>query len=60
MERLQRPQKIEKTKDEIKLKQFINNFKYLFKDGCETSENSYEDIVLDLLEFAFDESDGID
>ncbi len=47
------------TRFENELRNFIEKFRYLFKGGCETNENEYEDIVLDMLEFAFDENDDI-
>jgi hypothetical protein len=31
----------------------------LFKGGCETIDNQYEDIILDMMEFAFGENDNI-
>ena len=47
------------TRFENEMRNFLEKFRYLFKGGCETNENEYEDIVLDMLEFAFDENDDI-
>ena len=47
------------TRYENELRNFLEKFRYLFKGGCETNENEYEDIILDMLEFAFDENDDI-
>ena len=47
------------TRFENELRNFIEKFRYLFKGGCEKNENEYEDIVLDMLEFSFDENDDI-